>query len=596
MADKIEDERQKIVKRVKFEDLTPAMQAIMLAPTEQKKKRVPAPKPAAEINQQMERIQEPAMTLERAKMLMSDMNKAEKLKFLKEIVANDNHLIRGRVVVAIGQSAMADMKPRDKREFLDFVAQDAARKKHERELRRANPPSPAMVAQDVLVDISAEDHVAATAKATPKPKRSACRANGTKPKDKSKKHHATVPPKNKAARPKDADMPPEAQPVEVVVAEIIQPEIIQTGVKDDNQQQIAPGTVVSTAPTKFDHTDLPYQGKTGNTVIAKKAEPEKSVHRRIQPDVNKKPEKAKSATVARVNAISKTPVPVPVKEIVASEFEEVKIVAKGSSTSIVVGSQTFILKNTKLVKMFDGSIKLELAAQKVVVGNTVPLPKKANEFEMMFGFETKTEVEDVNSKPWLGKVMLVADADNFTRYVRYQDRVSMTDIAKYYINGREMLVRPQYFVSCMHVPSPHVHSFRDQYAHRIKSAGYFNVDWTRIRETYEDDSMFDPNYPISAKDRPRGYGDADVARFILQQDNLDKFETLLLLTHDHHFTSTVKYLRSIGKKVELYHTGRWCTSPDLRKSCDSDTDISERFAPEYPENILNEIERRKTKY
>ncbi len=111
-------------------------------------------------------------------------------------------------------------------------------------------------------------------------------------------------------------------------------------------------------------------------------------------------------------------------------------------------------------------------------------------------------------------------------------------------------------------------------------------------ERLEDDSMFDPDLEMDLKARPRGYGDADVARFLLQQDNLEKCETILLFTHE-HFTSTVKYLRSIGKVVELCHTGRWWTSTNLRNACDTETDITLRFPADYPEHILNELEKRK---
>jgi hypothetical protein len=549
MAEKTEEEHRKVVKRVKFEDLPLKMQAEMLAPAVQKKKSVAAPKPATGIKQQVDHVQEPAMTLERAKTLMSGMNRAEKFVFLQGIVSNDNHLIRGSVIVAIGQSAMADMKPRDKREFLNFVAQDAARKKHERELRRANPAA-TMIPEDIVAELtdSAEDHVAATAKVIPKPKRPACRANGTKPKDKGKKHQGVVPKKVIAAKPNAADMLPKTQAVEVIVPEIVKPEIIKPEVKDDEQQQIAPKTMVPTALTSLPNMGAPL---TKNTAT------------------------------------------LPVKEVVASEFEEVKIVTKSDSTTIMIGSQTFSLSRTKLTRMLDGTIKFEIDAQKVVVGNTILPSKTANEFTMTFGFETKTEVENANKKPWFGKVMLVGDIDNFTQYLRYQDRITMTDIAKYYIRGREMLVKPQYFVSCKDVPSPHVYSFRDKYTHRIMATGFFNVDWTRIKPLREDDSMFEPELPVEAKARPRGYGDADVVRFILQQDNLERCETILLFTHDEHFTSTVKYLKSIGKKVELYHTGLCWTSANLRNACDTETDITEKFPAQYPDNILDEIKRRK---
>jgi uncharacterized LabA/DUF88 family protein len=218
---------------------------------------------------------------------------------------------------------------------------------------------------------------------------------------------------------------------------------------------------------------------------------------------------------------------------------------------------------------------------------------------MTFEFEPKTEIEKVEVPepyvaPWIDKVLVVFDGDNFSRYIRYKKITLMENIAKFYVNNREMLIKPQYFISCNTVPSDHALATpRDRHVHEVVSGKYFNVDWTRIKDNYEDESMFDPEMSMAPKDRPRGYGDADVARFLLQQNNLERYETVLLFAHDHHYVSTVAYLKSIGKKVELYHTGWWWTSRELRKECDIEVDITTRFPAEYSTEILHEIDKRK---
>lgn len=286
-------------------------------------------------------------------------------------------------------------------------------------------------------------------------------------------------------------------------------------------------------------------------------------------------------------------------EIFAVEPETLKVVRSSSSTKLIFGTESYAPGEIKLVRKLDGFIKIEIEAQKVTVNETSLPQTTKNEFTMTFEFEPKTEIEKVEVPepyvaPWIGKVLVVFDGDNFSRYIRYKKITLMENIAKFYVNNREMLIKPQYFISCNTVPSDHALATpRDRHVHEVVSGKYFNVDWTRIKDNYEDESMFDPDMSMAPKDRPRGYGDADVARFLLQQDNLEQYETVLLFAHDHHYVSTVAYLKSIGKKVELYHTGWWWTSRELRKECDIEVDITTRFPAEYSTEILHEIDKRK---
>lgn len=286
-------------------------------------------------------------------------------------------------------------------------------------------------------------------------------------------------------------------------------------------------------------------------------------------------------------------------EIFAVEPETLKVVRSSNSTKLIFGTESYAPGEIKLVRKLDGSIKLEIEAQRVTVNETSLPQTTKNEFTMTFEFEPKTEIEKlVEPKPyvapWIDKVLVVFDGDNFSRYIRYKKITLMENIAKFYVNNREMLIKPQYFISCNTVPSDHALATpRDRHVHEVVSGKYFNVDWTRIKDNYEDESMFDADMSMAPKDRPRGYGDADVARFLLQQNNLERYETVLFFGHDHHYVSTVAYLKSIGKKVELYHTGWWWTSRELRKECDIEVDITSRFPADYPKEILHEIDKRK---
>lgn len=634
-----EEIRERVVKRVKFGELTPEMQAQMRGEVQPKKKEAAALKPAAQIDQQLEPTREAPMTLERAKKLMSNMSRAKRLDFIREIINKKDPPIHRDIIIAIGQSAMAGMDKTDRLEFINIIAnaqkveRDKLNAKREGELIRRMPiPEAAtpieekedsVVAQTerstettLTLPNSAEDQAIVVPKAPVKPKTSVHRANGTKPKRKGKKHSAVVTQNHKAAKAKPADVPDGTQATETIESEATQTEIIQPEPKV-TEQQILPGTVISSAPSSLSEPLPPIQDMTQIHPPAKK---KKATNEASSISIKKGPTKASVEAVTPVpepantdfrRKIDKTdprtidvgeaptvvtkiiPTPVPKEQNPVPEREEVKIITKGNLTTIQVGAQAFSLSDTKLVRMLDGSIKLEVVAEKVIVKETFPLPEKANGFEMMFGFEAKTEVEKIIEKPGTGKVMFVGDMDNFTSYLRYQPHVPISNIVKHYIKGREMLVKPQYFVSCMHVPSPFVHSYRDRYTHQVMATDFFNVEWKRIKKIQEDDSMYDPDLPTDLKARPRGYGDADVARFLLQQDNLEKCETILLMTHDEHFTSTVKYLRSIGKIVELYHTGRWWTSTNLRNACDTETDITVEFPAEYPDHIFNELEKRK---
>ncbi|MEI7792157.1 MAG: hypothetical protein WCI57_01565 [Candidatus Berkelbacteria bacterium] len=623
MADKIEDNRQRVVKRVQFAEQPLELQEQMRAQVAPKKQPVAQEASLTADNAKLPE-KEPPMTLERAKKLMSGMNRAAKLDFIREIFLKKDPPVRQNVIVAIVQSAMSGMNKSGQIDFINLLSglQNVERtklneKKEKEVLRRVS----AQVTLDDLPEktdesppeevsekaetpppttILADEQSPTVTKAPVKPKTPVHRANGTKPKHKGRKHSAVATQNHKASKTKLIDVPEETQTAETIEPEIIQTEIIQPEIKAA-EQQILPGTVISSAPDLQKYPDVPYKSAAVNKAETKKAEtkiPKAAVlvdirrrsHKPEAPVIEEETAKVEVAESAETENVA-TPTIVETDE--APTVENVKIITNGSSTTIQVGSEAFSLTRTKLLKMLNGSIKLEVAAEKVIVKDTIPMPKKANEFEMIFGFDIKTEVEKVNEKPGTGKVMFVGDMDNFTSYLRYQDRISIADIAKYYIKGREMLVKPQYFVSCMHVPSPHVHSFRDRYTHQVMATEFFNVEWKRIKKSHEDDSMYDPDLPMDLKARPRGYGDADVARFLLQQDNLEKCETILLWTHDEHFTSTVLYLRSIGKIVELHHTGRWWTSTNLRNACDTETDITERFPADYPDKIFDELERRK---
>ena len=622
MAEKIEDNHERVVKRVEFADQPLELQEQMRAQVTPQKQLAKQKSPLTTDRTELPE-KEPPMTLERAKKLMSGMNRASKLDFIRGIFLKTNPPVRQNVIVAIVQSAMSGMNKSGQIDFINLLSdlQNVERtklneKKEKEVLRRVS----AQVTPDSLLDISSEspptevserseiapqttilanEQSSAAAKVPAKPKPIVHRANGTKPKHKGRKHSAVANQNHKAAKTKLVDVPEEAQTAQTVEAVIIQTEIIQPEIKAI-EQQVLPGTVISPAPKSLSDPLPPIQDINGNSEGKKsKAKPKPVLvnirRRQHKPEATVVEEETAKVVVAESAETENIATPTIVETDEAPKAENVKILTNGSDTTIHVGSEAFSLVRTKLLKLLDESIRLQIIAEKVVVGEKFPLPKKANGFEMMFGFEAETEVEKIIEKPGTGKVMFVGDMDNFTSYLRYQQKVSMTDIVKYYVSGREMLVKPQYFVSCSHVPSPHVASFRDRYTHKIMATEYFNVEWKRIKKTLEDDSMFDPDLEMDQKARPRGYGDADVARFLLQQDNLEKCETILLMTHDEHFTSTVKYLRSIGKVVELCHTGRWWTSTNLRNACDTEVDITERFPAEYPEHILNELEKRKSR-
>ena len=620
MADKIEDNRQRVVKRVQFAEQPLELQEQMRAQVAPKKQPVAQEASLTADNAKLPE-KEPPMTLERAKKLMSGLNRAAKLDFIRGIFLKKDPPVRQSVIVAIVQSAMSGMNRSGKIDFINLLSglQNVERtklsvKKEKEVLRRVS----AQVTPDSSLDISsesptkelsekseaatsatilAEEQSPTVTKVPAKPKTPVHRANGTKPKHKGRKHTAVATQNHKAAKTKPADVPEETQTVETIEPETIETDIIQPKIKI-TEQQVLPGTVISLAPKTLSEPLPPIQNVNGNLEDKKNKGKSGPVFVNIRKR-QRKPEapivenETAKVEVAESTETENIATPTIVETDETPKVENVKIITNGSNTTIQVGSEAFSLTRTKLLKLLNGSIKLEVAAEKVIVKDTIPMPKKANEFEMIFGFDIKTEVEKVNEKPGTGKVMFVGDMDNFTNYLRYQDRISIADIAKYYIKGREMLVKPQYFVSCMHVPSPHVHSFRDRYTHQVMATEFFNVEWKRIKKSHEDDSMYDPDLPMDLKARPRGYGDADVARFLLQQDNLEKCETILLWTHDEHFTSTVLYLRSIGKIVELHHTGRWWTSTNLRNACDTETDITERFPADYPDKIFDELERRK---
>jgi len=634
MAEKIEEPRQRVVKVFQFKDLTPEMQAQMLAPTAPKRKVSAAPDQAAQTDQQKEL----PMTLERAKKLMSTMNRAKKLEFIREIINKKDPPIHRDIIIAIGQSAMTGMDKADMREFINILATAQRAERAKVNAKRENElvsrlPTPEVVAvveeaeeaaaqteensgTTLTLPNSAEETTGTAAKVAVKPKAPVHRANGTKPKHKGKKHSAVATQNHKAAKTKPADVPEETQSTGVIDPEIVTAENSEPE-KEIIEQQILPGTVISSAPKSLSDPLPPIEAMTKTETPGEKR---KAAKKAVLVNIKKRPTVAKIETVAPEEAPKQTdfrkvlpkadpiaidigdnltdvarviPAPIVEKPLAEAEIEEVKIVAKGSSTSIKIGAESFSLSGTKLVKMQDGSIRLEIVAEKVIVKDPIPLPKKANEFEMTFGFETKTEVEKLIEKPCTDGIFAIVDGDNFTRYVKYQNHADMADVVRYYVKGRQMSLQPQYFVSVDDVPSRHVRSFRDQHAHTIRATGYFNVSWTRIKKVYEDESMFDPDLPLKPKDRLRGYGDADVASFLLHKEILDSYDTLLLFTHDHHFVSTVKYLQSLGKKVELYHTGWWWTHRDLISACDAHTDITKIFAPKYPPEILEEIRIRK---
>ena len=234
-------------------------------------------------------------------------------------------------------------------------------------------------------------------------------------------------------------------------------------------------------------------------------------------------------------------------------------------------------------------------------------------------YQQTDNILEVREMTVLDRILCVIDGDNFRNFfeaVKYN--TSIEEIVKTAIGDRVCEVSPILFVSqdrSFWVPGEDP---RKAFVEDRQKAAYFDLRIYTIRryfvpafpDTDQEDGRVQhmerivrqgghvefkhsnrrealeglDRYPVI---KAQGYGDTELVVEVWR--NIDRFDTLMLFTHDHHFVSMVRFLQEQGKRVELFHYGTFIKQ-ELRNVCNKQTNLAAIYDPIYPDRIQERID------